>query len=94
MSSTTEDGPTRRRASSLKRLQPTHEALSAAERVASEQQTPGETSPIEYEDAKGNWHEEVARGNDRPSTEVCDDGSHSVDLSDNKEPLPGWQGFA
>ena len=48
------------------------EALSAAERVASEQQAPGETSPIEYEDAKGKWHEEVARGNDRPSTEVLD----------------------
>ena len=51
----------------------THEeALSAAERVASEQQAPGETSPIEYEDAKGKWHEEVAPGNDRPSTEVLD----------------------
>ena len=53
---------------------PSHEeALKAAERAASEQQTPGETSPIEYEDSKGQWHEEVARGSDRPSTEVLDD---------------------
>jgi len=48
------------------------EAMNAAERVATEQQAPGETAPIEYEDAKGKWHEEVARGNDRPSTEVAD----------------------
>jgi hypothetical protein len=48
------------------------EALNAAERAASEQQTPGETSPIEYEDATGRWHEEVAPGSDRPTTEVLD----------------------
>jgi hypothetical protein len=51
------------------------EALNAAERAASEQQVPGETSPIEYEDAKGKWHEEVARGSDRPTTEVEDGGA-------------------
>jgi hypothetical protein len=48
------------------------DALQAAHRAASEQQVPGETGPILYEDAKGQWHEEVAQGSDRPSTEVTD----------------------
>nr|WP_246504884.1 DUF2188 domain-containing protein [Microvirga antarctica] len=48
------------------------EALKAAERAASEQQAPGETGPIEYEDSKGEWHEETASGSDRPTTSVRD----------------------
>jgi hypothetical protein len=52
---------------------PTHaEATAAAQRAAAEQRVPGKTEIIEFEDEKGRWHEEVAKGNDRPSTEVLD----------------------
>jgi hypothetical protein len=40
--------------------------------AALEQQTPGQGGPIEYEDRDGRWHDEEARGNDRPETEVKD----------------------
>jgi hypothetical protein len=50
---------------------PTHEvAREAAERAAREQELPGETTDISYEDKEGRWHEEEARGSDRPETEV------------------------
>jgi hypothetical protein len=50
---------------------PTHEAARrAAERAASEQVVPGETTPISWEDKDGHWHNEVARGTDRPETDV------------------------
>ena len=50
---------------------PTHdEARTAAHRAALEQQRPGETSAISWEDAQGKWHEEVARGDDRPQADV------------------------
>ena len=49
----------------------THDgALSAARAAAIEQQRPGETTGISWEDARGNWHEEVVRGDDRPVTDV------------------------
>jgi hypothetical protein len=48
------------------------DAVEAAQRAASEQQVPGETSPILFEDADGKWHEELSQGSDRPSTEVRD----------------------
>ena len=52
---------------------PTHDdALRAANRVAAEQKVPGETEPISWEDDKGVWHDEVAPGSDRPTTEVVD----------------------
>lgn len=52
---------------------PTHaEALDAARRVAAEQRAPGRTELIEYEDEKGKWHSEIARGDDRPETTVED----------------------
>ncbi|THD42678.1 MAG: DUF2188 domain-containing protein [Bradyrhizobium sp.] len=52
---------------------PSHEAARrAAERAAAEQRAPGETTPVAYEDASGKWREEVARGGDRPKTEVKD----------------------
>jgi hypothetical protein len=47
-------------------------AHAAAALAALEQRTPGEGAPIEYEDRSGRWHEEVARGNDRPDTKVKD----------------------
>ena len=50
---------------------PSHEAARrAAERVAQEQHVAGETRGISYEDKEGRWHDEVARGDDRPETEV------------------------
>ena len=45
-------------------------ALSAARRAAQEQQRPGETAGISWEDKQGRWHEEVAKGDDRPITDV------------------------
>jgi hypothetical protein len=50
------------------------EALAAAKRAAAEQRVAGETRTIEWEDAKGQWHREVARGGDRPETDVKDVG--------------------
>jgi hypothetical protein len=47
-------------------------ALAAAKRAAMEQRRPGETTGIEYEDARGQWHEEVASGDDRPETDIKD----------------------
>jgi hypothetical protein len=47
-------------------------ASAAARRAATEQQVPGCTEVIQYEDEKGNWHEETARGNDRPATDIVD----------------------
>jgi hypothetical protein len=52
---------------------PTHDlALKAAKAVAQEQRIPGETAPIRYQDAAGRWHDEVARGDDRPEAEISD----------------------
>ncbi len=50
---------------------PSHDlAREAAERAAHEQVVPGDTNTISYEDSKGHWHHEVARGDDRPETDV------------------------
>jgi hypothetical protein len=50
---------------------PSHDAARrAALRAAAEQHMPGETRAISWEDDKGKWHEEVARGDDRPEAEV------------------------
>lgn len=52
---------------------PSHEAArAAAERVAAEQKVPGRTEEIQYEDGAGQWHNETAKGDDRPTTEVVD----------------------
>lgn len=52
---------------------PTHAAaLRAARRAATEQRVPGNTEAIEYEDANGVWHTEIAPGSDRPDTDVED----------------------
>lgn len=52
----------------------THEeALTAARLAAAEQRQSGQTEVIEYEDEKGKWHTEMARGTDRPDTEVEDE---------------------
>ena len=50
---------------------PSHDAArSAAQRAAMEQRAPGDTAAISWEDDKGKWHEELARGGDRPETDV------------------------
>ena len=52
---------------------PTHAAaLKAAQVAAEEQRAPGETEEIEFEDDKGKWHTETARGSDRPNTAIKD----------------------
>jgi hypothetical protein len=52
---------------------PTHSAaLAAAQAAAAEQEVPGHSEVIEYEDEKGRWHTETARGRDRPHTTVKD----------------------
>jgi len=50
---------------------PTRDAArKAAKLAASEQRAPGETTAISYEDDRGRWHDEVAKGDDRPKTTV------------------------
>ena len=53
---------------------PTHAAAhEAAASAAGRQRVAGATDGIEYEDAKGKWHQEIAEGTDRPDTVVEDD---------------------
>jgi hypothetical protein len=50
---------------------PSHDAaLKAARRAAGEQRISGDTHGIVYEDANGQWREELSDGQDRPYTEV------------------------
>jgi hypothetical protein len=50
---------------------PSHDAARrAAERAAKEQVVPGDTTDISYEDKEGRWHDELAKGSDRPETDV------------------------
>ncbi|HEY4203309.1 MAG TPA: DUF2188 domain-containing protein [Devosiaceae bacterium] len=52
----------------------THDAaLRAAKSAAREQELPGQTEAIEYQDANGRWHVELAKGDDHPHAEVDDD---------------------
>ena len=44
----------------------------AAERAAAEQRAPDDDTAISYEDEKYRWHDETARGSDRPETNVED----------------------
>jgi hypothetical protein len=46
------------------------EAVAAAQTVAREQRAPGETTPIEYQDERGEWRTETALGDDRPEADV------------------------
>ena len=51
----------------------THDAARAgAKRAAGEQRVSGEEAAISWEDERGQWHEEVDEGDDRPATEVKD----------------------
>ena len=53
---------------------PTHQAAhDAAASAARRQQVGGEDEAIQYQDSKGEWHEEQARGGDRPQTDVEDE---------------------
>ncbi len=46
------------------------DAAAAARQAAAEQQLGGKNEAIEFQDASGEWHTEVASGGDRPQTEV------------------------
>lgn len=48
-------------------------ALDAATAAADRHQAAGSTEAIQYQDARGTWHEELASGGDRPETEIEDD---------------------
>jgi hypothetical protein len=45
-------------------------AKAAARRAAGEQRVAGDTDGIVYEDANGQWSEELSDGRDRPWTDV------------------------
>ncbi|HRD28231.1 MAG TPA: DUF2188 domain-containing protein [Caulobacter sp.] len=45
-------------------------AEAAARRAAAEQELPGETVGIRFEDETGAWREELSDGDDRPTTHV------------------------
>jgi len=47
------------------------QARMAAESAAARQKLGGQTTGITYEDRQGQWHAEVAKGDDRPDTEVA-----------------------
>lgn len=50
---------------------PSHDAArGAAEHAARGQRLTGDDGPISFEDPNGRWHDEEARGADRPDTEV------------------------
>lgn len=52
---------------------PNHDAAyAAAKRVAIEQQRPGETVGISWEDERGRWHDELEPGDDRPEVQISD----------------------
>src|SRR5690606_40839525 len=58
---------------------PTHrDAHEAAASAARRQQLAGETDVIQYEDARGKWHTEVAAGGDRPRTDVEDEAGRRL----------------
>ncbi|WP_246727772.1 DUF2188 domain-containing protein [Chelativorans sp. Marseille-P2723] len=46
------------------------EATSAAEQAAAAHREAGGDAFIEYQDARGRWHQEVEAGDDRPATHV------------------------
>ena len=53
---------------------PSHAAaLEAAKLAAQRQRLGGESEGISYQDPQGQWHEEVASGDDRPATDVVDE---------------------
>ena len=46
-------------------------AEQAAAAAAAEQRVPGETEAIRFQDAQGEWHDELSSGADRPETHVA-----------------------
>ncbi len=45
-------------------------ARTAAKTAAREQLVAGRDASISWEDSQGNWHDELARGDDRPETGI------------------------
>jgi hypothetical protein len=53
-----------------------HDGAAAAARIAArEQSVPGSTAAIQYQDKDGEWHTEIARGDDRPLADVEDEST-------------------
>ena len=48
------------------------DAHRAAETAAAEQATPGDAEAISYQDDAGRWHDELVKGEDRPTADVTD----------------------
>jgi hypothetical protein len=71
-------------------------AEAAAKQVAAEQRTPGEDEAISWEDAAGVWHDEAARGSDRPNATVADLEAAAAGAAGavQAQPTPSWQGAA
>lgn len=68
---------------------PTHDdALAAAQIAANHHQIPGSEEEIEYQDATGQWHEQISSGSDRPQTEVVDLPQRNMEMQpDRADPL-------
>jgi len=61
----------------------THQgAHEAAEEAAQRQQLGGDDEMIQYQDEKGEWHEELASGDERPEVEVKDDLPEDLEARD------------
>lgn len=61
----------------------THQgAHEAAERAAQRQQLSGNDEIIQYQDADGEWHQELASGDQRPEAEVTDDLPETFEARD------------
>ncbi len=68
---------------------PTHDdAYQAAADAAERQHVQGSTHVIQFQDAKGDWHTEVAAGGDRPETAIKDDTSGDEDAPREAELTP------
>ena len=63
----------------------THQAArEAAESAAERQQLSGEDEQILYQDAEGQWHEERAKGDQRPEAAVEDHLPEDLEARDRK----------
>ncbi|SFV34753.1 hypothetical protein SAMN05216456_1983 [Devosia crocina] len=61
----------------------THQdARDAAQKAAQRQQLSGEDEMIQYQDSEGNWHEEIASGEERPEAEVTDELPETLEARD------------
>lgn len=68
---------------------PTHDdAYRAAADAAERQHVEGATLSIQYQDAQGDWHTEIAAGGDRPETQISDETSAAPEMPREAEGSP------